>query len=419
MITHPETEPRPTSLAGPRLYIARTAWILAFLSAILVFMAAFPARINQLSQDPYQLTPVLSDLGLGLSFFIFYTLSLNALFVLACMTIALLLFWRKSDDWMGLLVSLGLVSFLILVPIFGALAETRPEWRTPILFLRASSINLLVLIYYLFPDGRFSPRWTRFLAIFFILGSFYWLTIPGLIVPVAPMDAHSAEQFGLLLWVILALGSGVFAQIYRYRHTTAALQRQQTKWVLFGFTGIFLGISVSTLPLVIFPVLQTPGLPNLIYLLVEIPLAISCWMLFPVSLGLSILRYRLWDIDVIIRKTLVYGLLTVILGLVYFGAVTLAQSLFETVTGEQSPIAIVLSTLVIAALFTPLRRRVQNTIDRRFYRRKYNADKALAAFTLNVREEVDLEGLTRELLAVVDETMQPESVSVWLRELPE
>jgi hypothetical protein len=138
-----------------------------------------------------------------------------------------------------------------------------------------------------------------------------------------------------------------------------------------------------------------------------------------IALAIAILRYHLWDIDFIIRKTLVYGILTLLLGLVYFGAVTLFQSLFEAITGEQSPIAIVISTLVIAALFSPLRGRIQNVINRRFYRRRYDAEKALADFGLTVREEVDLESLTRELLAVVDDTMQPESVTVWLKERPE
>jgi hypothetical protein len=135
----------------------------------------------------------------------------------------------------------------------------------------------------------------------------------------------------------------------------------------------------------------------------------------PVAIGFAVLRYRLYDIDVVINRTLVYGSLTVALVALYFGGIVVLQRLFVLLTGQQSTLAVVASTLLIAALFTPLRRRIQSFIDRRFYRSKYDARKTLEAFSVKLREEMDLEALNEDLVGVVRETMQPAHVSLWLR----
>jgi hypothetical protein len=149
----------------------------------------------------------------------------------------------------------------------------------------------------------------------------------------------------------------------------------------------------------------------------ELALVSFGFLLIPVSMGFAMLRYRLWDIDVIIRRTLVYGLLTFLLLAIYFGAVVMLQTLFTAISEQSSTIAIVVSTLIIAALFSPLRGRLQNIIDRRFYRRKYDASQTLADFAATARDEVNLDMLMSELEEVVRGTMQPEHVTLWLREL--
>jgi len=194
------------------------------------------------------------------------------------------------------------------------------------------------------------------------------------------------------------------------------VQRQQTKWIVYGLTiallGFFLlGIVFSDvvrlyMPLQSLNVLLFIPLTTCIYLIL---------LLIPLSLAISILRYRLWDVDVLINKTLVYGLLTGTLAVVYIGCIIGLQALFQGILKQNSDVAIVVSTLVIAALFQPLRYRIQQVIDRRFYRRKYDSSKTLAAFGARLRNEVDLEQLRNQIVAVVQETMQPASVSLWLR----
>jgi hypothetical protein len=185
------------------------------------------------------------------------------------------------------------------------------------------------------------------------------------------------------------------------------VSRAQMRWVVLGFV-LGLGLFMMNF-LLAFNLISNP-------LLVNYALAASNTGVFVIGICLSIavLRYRLYDIDLIIRKTLQYSLLTLLLALVYFGSVLLLQSMFESLTGQESPVVIVISTLAIAALFNPLRQWVQNFINRRFFRRKYDAEQTLANFAAVARDEVDMENLTAVLLEVVEKTIQPTLASLWL-----
>jgi predicted component of type VI protein secretion system len=187
-----------------------------------------------------------------------------------------------------------------------------------------------------------------------------------------------------------------------------AVSRAQLRWAISGF-ALGLGLFMLTFP-ISFNWITNPTLVNLLLMVSNLG-----FVVIGVGLAIAVLRYRLYDIDVIIRKTLVYAMLSGLLVLVYFGMVILLQTVFEYVSDQQSPIAIVISTLVIAALFNPLRQRVQAVIDRRLYRKKYDAQKVLAQFTQTARDETDMEVLQAELLRVVQETMQPKNQSVWIK----
>jgi hypothetical protein len=224
----------------------------------------------------------------------------------------------------------------------------------------------------------------------------------------------SAISQAVLVVIVLLILIGLYVQIYRFRNLSTQLERQQVKWVVAGLIAWMFYMALSA-----FPWIYVQGIP------VDQPLpwwsalAGTIWWLsliiLPISLTVAILRFRLWDIDIIIRRTLQYALLTGLLVLVYFGSIMLLQKFIEALTGQQSPIVIVISTMGIAALFNPLRLRVQRFIDRRFFRRKYDAEQTLTRFAAIARDEVDMDKLTVALLDVVEESMQPERVSLWLK----
>jgi hypothetical protein len=265
----------------------------------------------------------------------------------------------------------------------------------------------LFLLLYLFPSGHIVPRWARWFALGWILFSAFMFVTD--ILGVLP------ENFLVILPIIFAvLLVGGYAQIYRYRHA-AALERQQIKLVVFALV-LFAAFFVFFALAVNFSGLVDPDVLSPVSALVfNIILATGAHLIFmsvPISIAVAVLRYRLWDVDIIIRKTLVYGAVTTTLAFVYFGSVVLLQNLFTAISGQQSTVAVVVSTLLIAALFTPLRRRIQNDIDRRFFRKKYDAEKTVASFSTGLRQQIDLEEMQGRLLSVVEETLQPERISL-------
>src|SRR5215211_1193000 len=203
----------------------------------------------------------------------------------------------------------------------------------------------------------------------------------------------------------------VWSQTYSYRRVSSPTQRRQTKWVVFGTTLAVAGTFPFQLPV---DLSLVDGSTPLALLLLRTGFSLS-FLLVPLSISVAVLRSHLFDIDLLINRTLVYGSLTTVLVAVYFGGVAGLQRLLPPLVGEGNQLVVVASTLTIAALVNPLRRRIQTAVDRRFYRKKYDAAKTLGAFSARLRNETDLGTLGDDLVSVVRETMEPEHVSLWLR----
>jgi hypothetical protein len=319
---------------------------------------------------------------------------------LAYMGAASLIVSRRANDLMALLVSFTLLALggVAFSPANSILVVAQPQIAPLVDFLEAAGYFTLLVLLLTFPDGRFTPSWTR------------W-TLPFLLVIFLPTSFLIVAMIVILGYLVLT----IYSRVFRYRHISGALQRQQTKWVAVGLASQLIVMGSWAFVATVYPA-QNASVERATVLLVLLPIVLILGSLFPISVTVAILRYRLWDIDLVINRTLVYGTLTGLLALVYFLSVVLLQILIRGLTGQESPLAVVASTLVIAALFSPLRQRIQAVIDRRLYRRKYDAAQTLEAFSETLRDEVDLDELSGSLIQIVDRSVQPERISLWLRD---
>jgi hypothetical protein len=265
-------------------------------------------------------------------------------------------------------------------------------------------IGLIVFLLLLFPTGRLpSRRWRPFAWVSVVIisaGVIYSSVISPDVRPDAPPNP--------IQLLVLFLGLVAAASVVVGRRGASGVERQQIKWLLYALPILFVGEFIK------FPAAFSLVGPSWSIWVGSLLVAVG-GLGGPVAIGVAILRYRLYEIDILINRTVVYGSLTVTLVVIYFGLIVVLQRLFVALTGQQSTLAVVASTLAIAAMFSPLRRRIQGIGDRRFYRRKYDAAKTLEAFSTRLRDETDLEALNNDLVGVVRETMAPAHVTLWLR----
>jgi hypothetical protein len=404
-------------LQQPWLTIARLIWLVFRTPQWVLLILSLPAYYAQLGTSSSSfLGPdwshetfleALAVLHLSVTAYSTIILASDLFRILVFTAIASLIFWRKSDEWLGLFAS------YVLFGIGWAVAAGRLTGfdALPILWQQILSIPLIMIWPCLFiflniyPDGRHVPAWTRLITLSWLVFGLY----------TALQDFGAAATPGWIngvFSVLLLVGFG--AQIYRYVKVSGLLERLQMRWFIFSI-AIFVAVQLIGQQ-VVAPLFSEVGPERLMFRLVNHSLGNVIFTLIPISIGIALFRYRLWELDIIIRRTLIYSTITALLAGVFFGGVVLLQNLFLSIVGQQSPLAVVVSTLVTFVLFAPLRRRVQNFVDRRFYRQKYDAQKTLEAFAVTMRDEVDMETLKAQLISVVNDTMQPASISLWVRE---
>lgn len=402
----------PTTIRPPWVHFARATWILYASACLVLFVLGTLSTSNEplpscsapdsncfaSTQITREDVEVAAEMGLDFMFPFMIVTSFAARLSLAL--VGVLLFWRRSDDWVAMFISAALMS--VLLEGVQGLDESFHFFQGVLFGIGTA---LFLPIPFIFPTGKFEPGWTRWPVLAFTIPYVVLVTFFYEVVEFATLTGILT-----LLWI----GGSAYAMPYRYFKVSSPAERQQIKWVLIGLISTFI-TSIYYVTLTNLYPISEPSEARIVAMLINGPLYVGGYGFFAFSFLVAITRYRLWDIDILIRRTLQYSLLTGLLALTYFGSVIFLQTGFRTLTGQtNSPIITVLSTLAIAALFTPLRNRVQDFIDQRFYRKKYNAERALAQFATVARDEVDMDKLTTALIGVVQGTMQPEKVTVWL-----
>jgi signal transduction histidine kinase len=407
--TEPITRPDPAvpTLRGRRLLLARGLWAALAVPALILFFAGILARHSRLGTPPEAVRAGLEQLGLSIGFYAAYSITLGVIFFLGCIVVAAMIFWHRSDDGMALLVSLMLVLFgTVNNQNMEALAELHPAWSFPALLSLFLASASLILFLFLFPDGRFVPRWTRVPVLLWGVGLLFMLLL-GLYPDAEPLSAWAGLMFagGTL--------AGAIVQIYRYVRVSSLVQRQQTKWVVFGTAAAIAGATVASWAPTFFPALARPGVPALFNDLAGATITTISLLLIPLSIGVAILRYRLFDIDLLINRTLVYGALTVCVVGLYVLVVGYLGALFRT---EDNLLISLVATGLVAVLFQPLRERLQRGVDRLMYGERKDPYRALSRLGERLEATLKPEAVLPTVVRTVREALKLPYAAIALKE---
>ena len=405
----------------PLLFPLRAAWVALALAGLTIWIVGIPLYHHQaetltningfINRNPAEWRLGLRRLGLSPQAYAAISVAGEAILAWPAFIVGVLIFLRKSDEVIGLYIATVFVLFGTTGTNSVAIGveHAYPSVAHAVDLLDNVGFMSFFLIPLIFPNGRLVPRWPAFLVGVFLLDQMAAGLFPGSALDSNTWPDTVNNSVGLAL-----LFSLLVSPVYRYIRVSTAEQRQQTKWVMFGlvtFIGTFAVAAVSgSNPWF----LASPVRAVLFDLIVSTSVSLA-FLFVPISFAVAIFRYRLWEIDSLINHTLVYVSLTVSLVGVYILGVVAVQAIFRAVSGQDSQVAVAIATLGVAALFNPWRTRVQRFIDRRFYRRKYDSARILSAFSAHLRDEVDLETLSNNVLAVVQDTVEPSRAALWLK----
>lgn len=381
VVLPPQQDTGRARFIGNRLIIAKIFWcLIAFLAAGMLIVSV-PLQFNSLrvaKTDRNQIytynadlhpdeVSLLAQLGLSTDFYASEIIISHVLATTIMFTIGTIIFWRRPDDRVAFFISMT----LILLGTFSGVPMPFPGILTTIHPIGQFLVNLLfsltgfgmVVSLYIFPDGHFVPKWTKWVAAIWAV-----VTLMPTIAPDSPVDVTGWPILPFLIVTLIPLAVGAYAQQYRYRYVATPTQRQQTKWAVFGYSLFFVVIALSASGLAFVPSASEPGMAHLLLNLINAPVYAAALSMLALTIGISILRYRLWDIDLVINRSLVYGALSILLGVIFLGSLLLLQQIFQLFTGGmQPPLALATSALVIGGLFQPARRQLRRFVDRRFY----------------------------------------------------
>lgn len=361
--------PTSAALCGRQLLLARVGWLIVLVLTVGLLSASIPAHYEWLINfaspdlDPAIVRANLEAAGISIEFYAIYLLLISLASTMVWVAVGVIIFWRRSDDWIALFTSLCLLIFGTFTINNGptALAVQYPAIWLPVHMLAFFGSVSLNLFFYIFPDGKFVPRWTRWTAILWTAHEVAFYLFPNSMFNI-DRSFPLLEVAVFPAFACVAIGS----QVYRYRHVSGPVQRQQTKWVVFGTVAAGLGMMGCELLLDNSPTITQFGSP---YAFALVAGSFGSVLLIPLSIGVAILRHRLWGLDVIINRTLVYGALSVSIVAVYVLVVGSFGVLFET--HGSLPIS-VLATGLVAVLFVPLRDRLQRGVNRLMYGERHD-----------------------------------------------
>jgi hypothetical protein len=374
------------------VWLARALWLVGVVLGCAVLAVAIgnmrPSSFGLERPGP---VPLLESVSYGY-YQVILSQAMDVLFVAVFLAVGVAIAWRRSSDQYTLAVSWALVLYGVTGTLSTQiLQQAEGGWGWVAHFLSMASTASVPILAYMFPDGRFVPRWTRWLALL-------WGTLALAATFFRTLDPYTWAPWYSYTFLLLGLGSAIVAQIYRYRRVSTPAQQQQTKWVIFGFAAAILGFAAVSALLWLTP--WARGVAFLQFLYAHWSFYLS-QLIVPVCIGLSIMRYRLWDLDLVINRTVVYTITVALVMALFYVLTNAGDRIVKAILGESSALAPLASALVSALVFSPLQEHTQTLVDRRFYREKVDLQSAFADFSHEIRRMTNVDDLLRALVSNV------------------